>query len=266
MTLSPYHLGATTHFACQADQRFSYCLYVPPGYGPDAPLVVVVHGTERAAQRYRDAFARFAEHHGCLVLAPLFPCGIGRPGELDDYKWIAYDGIRFDHVLLAMVDEVAATWGVRAERLLLHGFSGGGHFAHRFLYLHPRRLRGVSIGAPGVVTLLDPDRSWWVGVRDLEARFGRPLDLEAIRAVPVQTVIGGADTETWEIAIEPGGPLWMDGAELAGTNRLQRLDALRASLERHGVAVRHDVVPGAAHDGWAVLDPVRDFLAAQLTS
>lgn len=61
---------------------------------------------------------------------------------------------QFDHVLLAMVDEIAPL-PLAAGRFLMHGFSGGGHFAHRFFSLHPRRLLGASIGAPGMVTLLD---------------------------------------------------------------------------------------------------------------
>ncbi|WP_028922647.1 hydrolase [Pseudonocardia acaciae] len=268
--LSYYHFGTTPFFASQYDQRFSYCAYVPHDYDEDGdheyPLVVLMHGTERGAHRYRDEFAEFCERHRCIALAPLFPVGIGTPGELDNYKFIEYEGIRFDRVLLAMVDEVARTWRVRAERFLLHGFSGGGHFAHRFLYLHPRRLAAVSVGAPGVVTLLDTEADFWVGVRDLEQRFGTGLDLDAVRAVAVQLVIGAEDTATWEITIRPDGPRWMPGADRQGANRQDRMRALRDSLERHRVKVRHDVVPGVEHDGIAVLDPVREFFAEVLRS
>ena len=263
--LSYYGFGRTTMFACQADQRFSYCLYVPEGYDEAGeqtyPLAVVVHGTNRTPQEYRDAFVGFAEAHQCIVLAPLFPAGIIEPGELSSYKFIAFHDIRFDRLLLAMVDEVGALYRVEAERFLLHGFSGGGHFAHRFFYLHPERLRGVSIGAPGLVTLLDRERDWWVGVRDLERVFGKALDEDAMRAVPVQMVVGGEDTDTWEITVEPGGRYWMDGANVAGRTRLDRLRSLRESFERAGIAVRHEVVPGVGHNGCAVLDPVRAFFA-----
>src|SRR5690606_16426524 len=104
----------------------------------------------------------------------------------------------------------------------------------RFLYLHPERLLGASVGAPGIVTLLDRHHDWWVGVRDFEERFGKPLDLEAIRRVPVQLVVGGADTETWEITIPPANPWWMEGADLAGATRIERIRALQASLEAQG--------------------------------
>lgn len=268
--ISYYGFGRTSMFACQFDQRFSYCLYVPEGYDEDGdaayPLAVIVHGTNRPAQEYRDRFADFAEREQCVILAPLFPCGIIEPGELDNYKYIKFHDIRFDRVLLAMVDEVAQTYRVDAGRFLLHGFSGGGHFAHRFFYLHPRRLLGVSIGAPGVVTLLDEDRDWWVGVRDLAAQFGIPLDVPAMREVAVQMVIGGDDTETWEITIEPSSPRWMLGADAAGRTRLDRMVSLRERFQRHGITVRHDVVPGIGHEGYKLLDPVKAFFAETLAA
>jgi pimeloyl-ACP methyl ester carboxylesterase len=87
-----------------------------------------------------------------------FPAGIGDPNDLHNYKFIDYQGILFDLVLLAMFEKVAARWHIRTDRFALHGFSGGGQFAHRFLLLHPDRLHGVSIGAPGRVTLPTSER------------------------------------------------------------------------------------------------------------
>jgi len=263
--ISYYGFGRTALFASRYDQRFSYCLYVPESYDEEGevsyPLAVIVHGTNRTAQDYRDRFVDFAEREQCIIMAPLFPCGIDEPGELNNYKFIAYHGIRFDHVLLAMVDEIAEIYRLQARRFLLHGFSGGGHFAHRFFYLHPRRLRGVSIGAPGMVTLLDEDHDWWVGVRDLEQLFVIALESPAMREVPVHMVIGGDDTETWEITITPEHRLWMPGADLAGENRQDRIASLRQSFEQHGIAVRQDTVPGVAHSGYALLDPVKTFFS-----
>jgi hypothetical protein len=78
-------------FACQYDQRFSYCLYVPESYDEDGdatyPLAVIVHGTTRTAQEYRDRFVDFAERAQCVIMVPLFPCGINEPRELNKYKF-----------------------------------------------------------------------------------------------------------------------------------------------------------------------------------
>lgn len=270
INLSFYDFGPTPFFASQYDQRFSYCLYVPQDYsetdGRQYDLAVIVHGTGRTAAQYRDRFADFAEKHGCIVLAPLFPVGIVEPGELANYKRIEFHGIRYDLVLLSMVDEVCAKYRIRDGGFMMYGYSGGGQFCQRFFMLHPQRLRAVSIGAPGVVTLLNQDYDWWVGVRDVKARFGIEIDLEAMRKVKVQTLIGSADDATWEITIPRESKLWMDGADLQGANRLERIAALAASFEAHGIAVRRDIVPGVAHSPFEMVDPAEDFFTSIVTA
>lgn len=264
-----YERGATPVFSCRADPRFSYCLYVPPSFDDDPAghaLVVAMHGSGRTMTTYRDRFAAFGQYRRCVILAPLFPIGPLGDGNAHGFKMLQEGDIRYDLVLLAMVDEIGAMLGTGFGRFMLFGYSGGGHFAHRFFNLHPRRLRAVSIGAPGSVTLLDDSRDWWVGTRGLEARFGRKIDLEAMRAVKVQLVVGAADTETWEIHYPSDSVQYMPGINDAGRTRIERLDALRASFERHGIACRHDVVPNVTHDGTKVLPYVQDFFEQVLRS
>ena len=256
--------GKTTVFASQHDQRFSYCLYVPDSLGPDpAPLVVVQHGSERNFLLYRDHLAGFADEHRAVVLAPLFPAGIDDPDDVHNFKFIDYHGIRFDRALLAMVDEVAARFPVDVSRFYLHGFSGGGQFAHRFFYLHPDRLAGLSVGAPGRVTLIDDATPWWLGTADLEQVFGQGLDLEAARRVPVLMVVGEDDVDTWEIN-NVGDSNWLDGAERAGETRIDRLRTLERNWTGHGIDVRFALVPGVAHRGSLVLPAVREFFGELL--
>ncbi len=264
-TLGYYDTGATPFFALGSDQRVSYCLHVPETIREEDPsgyrLVVAMHGTGRTAAAYRDRFAAFAEAHRCIVLAPLFPVGLIEPGELSNYKRILFHDMRFDRLLLDMVDEVEAKYRIDTGRFCLFGFSGGGHFTHRFLYLHPGRLAAVSIGAPGQVTLLGDDHDWWVGTGNFRQVFGQDLDIPAMREVAVQMVVGAEDTETWEITVHPGDKGWVEGANMAGPTRLDRMRSLKAAFEAHGIAVRHDVVPGVAHEGLKVLAPVQTFFA-----
>ncbi len=263
--LSFYDRKRTTVWACRADPRFSWCAYVPEAFTPETArhyrLLVSVHGTGRMMTLYRDAFTAFAEEHRFIVLAPLFPGGITSADDLSSYKLMRAGALHYDAILLSMVDEIAAKYRIDTSRFALFGFSGGGHFAHRFFYLHPERLSAVSIGAPGVVTLLDREHDFWVGVRNFEAVFGKKLDIEALRSVPVHMVVGGNDTETWEITLKRGGSWWMDGAELAAGDRQNRLRLLKASFEAAGIAVRHDTVPGAAHWVEPMVPAVTDFLA-----
>lgn len=260
--LNFYDFQATTLYACREDQRFSYCAYVPKGYQEEGTkvykLIVLIHGTERSAQGYRDAFINFAELTDTIVLAPLFPAGIVDEGELDSYKFIQHYDIRFDHILLSMISEMEEKYRVDINNFILHGFSGGGHFVHRFLYLYPERLMGVSIGAPGMITYIDSTRPWHVGTSNFKEIFGKALNLNEIRKVPVHMVVGAEDVDTWEINVKDG-PLWMEGVDRFGTTRIDRLRGLQTNFLDEGIDVTFDIVPGVGHEGFKLLDPVKTF-------
>lgn len=249
--LNIYDLGSTTSFACQYDQRFSYCLYVPPRFGEETPsnyrLLVAVHGTERKFQRLRDDFAVLAREHDLIVLAPYFPCGIIEPRDRDNYKYLEYRGIRFDLVLTSMIDEVVARYSLAQRRMLMFGFSGGAHFCHRFACLYPELLAAISVCAPGSVTLLDEQADWWVGVRDVRQKFGRSVDYAQLTRIAAHVAVGEQDEETWEITHHPDSPHWMEGANAAGRTRKDRASTLVRSLREHGVDVLFEELPGAAH-------------------
>ena len=262
-----YEYGPPSIYSSKPDPRFPYCLYVPPslGEGGEKPeLVVAMHGTGRGFTGYRDAFSAFARWNNCIVLAPLFPIGVMGDGYRDGFKYMREGNLRYDHVLLAIVEEVSERYGIAFERFGLFGYSGGGHFAHRFLMLQPNKLWGVSIGAPGSVTLLDPSRDWWVGTRNFAELFGQELDIPAMKQVAVQMVVGAADLETWEITHKPGGRNWMPDANHAGSNRPERLASLRDNFAEHGIAARFDLVPNTPHDGVKVVPVVEDFFAGEL--
>ncbi|HEX3790563.1 MAG TPA: PHB depolymerase family esterase [Pseudonocardiaceae bacterium] len=251
-----YHSGPTSFFASQHDQRFSYCMYVPSAHRTTRtplPLVVLMHGTARTAERYRNEYREFAETHDCVVVAPLFPAGVIEPGDLHSFKRILFHDIRFDHVLLDIITEIGEQYRVNTERFFLHGFSGGGQFAHRFAYLHPHRLAALSIGAPGRITRINPDVPWWLGTADLAELFGTELDLAALRELPIQMVIGEADTDTWEIT-EPD-------IDAGGDTRVERLITLRDNFAAHQIPVRFDVVPGVGHRPFLIQPTVQKFLS-----
>lgn len=250
--------GYTPSFAVQADTRFTYSLFVPEDLRDDEPplrLWVFVHGTGRRTKLYLDGFAERARAERAVVLVPLFPVGIDGPNDINNYKAIDHAGVRYDEVLLSMVDEVAHRWPVATDTFFLHGFSGGGQFANRFALLHPERLAAVSIGAPGQVTLPDPTRPWWRGVADLEQRFGTAYDAAAFARVPVQVVVGSLDDDPEAArAVAPDSD---------PVGRLTQARTLADALRDAGCAVRLDVVEGVGHDGSAVLDVVEEFLAEQ---
>jgi poly(3-hydroxybutyrate) depolymerase len=267
MKLGPYDIGSTAVYAVRSDPRFSYCLYVPPDYcaGPVGPeLLVVIHGSPRTFMEFRDRFQDFGNVHNTLILCPLFPVGVNGDGNPDGYKYLTEPGIRYDEILLDMVSDVKDRWEISCTRFGLFGFSGGAQFVNRFLLLQPKHLWAASIAAPGSVTLVDDQRDWWVGVHNLETRLGASLDLEALKRVPVQGLVGAADLETQEITHREGGRYWMPGANDAGVSRPERLAALCRSLSAVGVTVTHEQVADVGHDPVPIIERAKPFLAKEL--
>jgi len=257
--------GATPFFACAAEPRFPYCLYVPArrGEGP-APLLVAVHGSDRKPEALRDLCAPLAERTGAVVLAPLFPIGSTAPDDESGYKFGLFRGLRYDQALLAMVEDAARRVDLRTDRFALAGYSGGGQFALRFLLLQPHRLHAVSIGAPGYVTLLDAGMPWWAGIGDFARVFGHAPDIAAMRRIAVHLVVGDEDTESEVIRVPEGHPLWVPGAERQDPTRIARIEALAESLRANGIAATLDVVPGVGHSGEGTFAAVEAFLEPRL--
>jgi hypothetical protein len=268
MALGLYDLGCTTVYAARRDPRFSYCLYVPPGFStcPLRPeLVVVIHGSPRTFMEFRDRFQDFGDAHNTLILSPLFPVGVSGNGDADGYKYLSEPGLRYDQILLDMVAEIEERWAVAFGQFGIFGFSGGAQFVNRFLLLRPEHLWAASIAAPGSVTLLSDDHDWWVGVRNLQELFGLALNLDMLRRVPVQAVVGALDLETREITHREDGRYWMEGANQAGPTRPARLRALRESLVGAGVDVTPETVAGVGHDPWPLVERAKLFLASHLS-
>jgi poly(3-hydroxybutyrate) depolymerase len=269
--ITPYSLGKAGLIALQADQRFSYALYVPGAFDlandnvQEFDVVIAVHGSNRIVTEYRDAFVEMADRRGCFVLAPLFPIGIIDHYDADNYKYIGYRGIRYDLLLLSMLAEVEQFYGVRWKRKVIHGFSGGGQFVHRFMYLHPRVLTAASVGGPGKVTMLDDRRPWWVGTSDVEERFGIRINMDALRALRILLVVGEQDVDEDEIRVDLRTRNWMDGANAAGKNRVERIKALHANLSSNGIYNKLAVVPAAAHEDFKMIPEVVKFFEDALS-
>ncbi|KAI4867608.1 alpha/beta-hydrolase [Hypoxylon rubiginosum] len=280
------------HRALASDPRVSYALHVPAkhypshysggaeGAGPaiaptttapaKLPLLVSMHGTRRHVFDIYE-LVPFAQSAPCALLAPLFPAGLDGPNDVDSFKLLRSRTLRSDLALLDILDEVAARWpGIDTDKIYLIGFSGGGQFVHRFLYLHPERLAAVSVGAPGHVTVLDTSQNWPIGIKDVEALFGRTIDKELVGRVPVQLIVGGA-----ELRPHGGEEFWAWMRDLASKNegareamkfppmekgRLATLQGLHELWKRDGITARFDVVPGVAHDPKGVREGVLEFI------
>lgn len=232
--------------------QFSYYSYIPVSHllerRKTAPVIALVHGSSRNPAVYRDEFAEFAERHGCFLLAPLFPINLADDVPDEQYKYLVGNGLRYDDVLLSMIEELSVITSTTFDRILLFGFSGGAQFAHRFFYVRPDVLHAVSIAAPGFVTLPWEEHDWWVGLRDLEKVFGVAPRVEEMRRVPVQLLCGADDNIDYEIYSRRELGLGKPEYHAYGRNRVERIGALKRTYDDLGIASRIEFVPDTRHE------------------
>ena len=216
----------------------------------------------------------FADKHKCAVLAPLFPVGIaGDCFDVDNYKTLSYQGTRYDLILLAMIKEAGQIWpGVATETFFLMGYSGGGQFSLRFLYLHPSRLLGVSIGAPGSLTSLKKTKIWPKGIKDIGEIFeNEEIKLKEIQKVKyIRVIVGAEDIKShvsnwkpWLAAQQAGGKsMAMIASSMAGapTSRLEEANKLHSMLQSYNLESTLTIVPNVAHDADSCTPWVEEFL------
>jgi poly(3-hydroxybutyrate) depolymerase len=261
------------------DSRVSYGMYVPPkhyNHQKPLPLLVYIHGTRRNTSAIHNELISFAQATPCALLAPLFPVGLDGPNDINSYQLLRSQTLQADTVLSSILDEVAYIWpGIETKKIFLMGFSGGGQFAHRFLYLHPERLAAISIGSPGSVTYLD-QHPWPKGVGNVASLFGRPVSFETVRQVPIQLVVGGSDTALtggsglyiWLLKMksqrsaseDPTSVKEQYEPSLRVKSRLDVLPQLQAQWKEEGINSQLDIVEGVAHRSTRVQDIVLKFI------
>jgi pimeloyl-ACP methyl ester carboxylesterase len=296
-----YLIGQIPTSTLQADPRILYAAFIPDEHYPQSlndqtklPLLVAIHGTGRRHTRSIDAWREFALEHRCAVVAPLFPCLLSGPADLDGYHYLgrppardfsALDAmlnskvevpevyakagnsdVRYDLLLLSLLDEVAIRWpAIDTSKVFLAGFSGGGQFAHRFMYLHPERLLAASLGAPGSATPLDFEKAWPAGLKDIKEIFGKNVDVEALRQLPIIASVGAEDKASTGSSLRD----LLEGSglesEKGGTEtRVQNLTGLVEQWRNQLLKVEFEIVPGVKHDMEKVNTAVLPFMARQL--
>lgn len=260
--------GAVAAITCRAFPSLCYYPYIPVSVMADrrrtAPLVVAVHGSSRNAKDLRDELAVFAEERGCFVLAPLFPLDLDRGVPDEEYKQLTGETLRYDLAFWAMVDELSHATGVRFERIFVFGFSGGAQFAQRLPLVWAERLAGVVMGAPTYVTLPDARWRWPTGLAGFGEHFDRLPALEAMRSLPQAALCGTADDAP--IRTYSREELGLDAQAFAafGSNRIERLDALRRAYTDLGLPIECHHVEGAGHAWQPILRRAKPILGAWL--
>jgi pimeloyl-ACP methyl ester carboxylesterase len=153
-----------------------------------------------------------AERLGTPIVAPLFPRPAlpSPPGNLylhalSRASLEVRDArlARVDLQLIAMLDDARQRLATADHpvqpRVLLIGHSAAGMFVSRFAVLHPDRVLAAAVSSPGgwplapVASAQGEALPYPVGIADVAALTGAPVDLAALRRVRWLFVLGGAD-------------------------------------------------------------------------
>ena len=151
--------------------------YLPEQARPDTPVLVVMHGVNRDADRYRDEWLPHARKYGLLLLVPefskeSFPAeeNYNQGNTLDSQKRPLPRKQWSFSFIEPIFDAAQKATGNRSPQYFLYGHSAGAQFVHRFLYFVPSARVATAVAAnAGWWTLPDPTVDFPYGL----SRLGR---------------------------------------------------------------------------------------------
>jgi pimeloyl-ACP methyl ester carboxylesterase len=168
-------------------------LYLPEQFAATTPIVIVMHGWSREAQRYFDDWKAVAAEKNFVIVVPHFP--VSDFETANDYN----QGHVFDKAsgtlrppqqwtfaaIEALFDNVVERIGSTQAEYILYGHSAGAQFVHRYLYYVPDARVQLFIAAnAGWYTMPEFETGYPYGLRDsaideqaLSAAFGKNLVL-----------------------------------------------------------------------------------------
>ncbi|MCZ8136707.1 MAG: hypothetical protein O9266_10405 [Porphyrobacter sp.] len=173
---------------------------LPDRVAPDTPVVFVMHGVNRDADRYRDEWAALARQHGFIAVVPQFSRedfpgsrgyntgyfseedGTPRPRNLWSFA-----------VIEPLFDDVRQRFGTRAPRYAIYGHSAGAQFVHRFVLFMPGARIDQAISAnAGWYTMPDMQTGFPYGLANAPVEEGA---LAAALGKRLTVLLGTADTD-----------------------------------------------------------------------
>ncbi len=194
------HSGTGRFDFTQADKTLPVWYYLPPNAKPDTPILFVMHGVKRDAERYRDEWLPHAQKRGLILVTPEFsekdfPGSDGyNTGNTMDAKDKPLPPSQWSFSFIEPIfGAVKAATGNRSERYSIYGHSAGAQFVHRFMYFMPDARVNQAIAA---------NAGWWT-LPDLKTKFPYGLcgsvvneaDLKTMLQRPLVILLGTADTD-----------------------------------------------------------------------
>ena len=265
----PSSLTGTGWFEFAPPDRKPIKVFYAVGSGEVTPerVVVVMHGTNRNAEEYRDSWTPLLKRHPWVVIAPEFDrqdfpgaAAYNLGGVVDDSGDAKPISDWTFGYIEPLVDKVRAMTGVRDRTFDLFGHSAGAQFVHRYLAFVPDAAvrRAVAANA-GWYTTPDPDVDFPYG---LDGAPGE-VDVPGLLATDLTVLLGSEDTEDENLRQD-------EGAARQGATRVERGEEFYRlgshQARSRGVPFRWSlrVVPGVAHDHSPMSAEAADILGSDV--
>lgn len=241
---------------------------LPDRVEPGTPVVFVMHGVNRDADRYRDEWADLARRHGFIAAVPQFsranfPGALGyNTGYFAEADGTPRPRARWSFAAIEpLFDDVRARFGTNVVRYSIYGHSAGAQFVHRFVLFMPEARIARAVAA----------NAGWYTMPDLQTGFpyglaATPVDEAALAAAlgkPVTVLLGTADTDRSDPDLRK-----TPEADAQGPHRLARGQAFFAAARRAAAALDAPfgwsirTVPGVGHSNGKMAKAAAPLLAA----
>lgn len=234
-------------------ERQAVYYHRPTAWTPAGRIVVVMHGVNRDADRYRDEWRPLADQHGFLLIVPEFSTA-KFPGD----AWYNFGGMvdaagvprpregwSFG-VLDRVFADVRAATGATRQTYSLYGHSAGAQFVHRYLLFAPSPTVDMAVAAnAGWYTMPLFDEPFPYGLKNSPAT---EVEVRAFLARPLVLQLGESDTNPHHSSLRR-----RPEADRQGLHRFARglnyLAVGKREAARHGVplAWKAVTVPGVGH-------------------
>ncbi len=222
----------------QAEKTVPVWYYLSENVTPDSPILFVMHGVKRDAERYRKEWIPLAKQYGFIIIAPEFSRE-EFPKDNDYSQGSVLDENDrprpFEQTAFSFIEPIFDTLkvriGNRTSKYQLYGHSAGAQFAHRFLYFVPDAR---------VTKVVAANAGWWM-LPDMELDFpfglkGAPCVTDEVLKTmlqrPLVLLLGTNDTDPNDANLNRS-----DGAMAQGPHRFARGNFMYEYGQRQATAL-----------------------------
>lgn len=192
-------LGANDFIFTVASKSLKVWYYNPQeNLNKEMPILFVMHGNKRDAQKYRDDWKQYAQENNFLLIVPEF--------SKNDFRGTQYNfgGMTQNNTLkekdkwnFSIIEKIflkiKSENSLDTQKYYLYGHSAGAQFVHRFVQFFPESSLKLAIAAnSGWYTFLDKSIDFPYGIKNIDIRDD---DLSNIFSKKFIILLGDEDTD-----------------------------------------------------------------------